>query len=97
MERTAEAMLPIGVGMPSRPALERQMPELEPRTVLPHREFRLIDAPTSKALCACGALVEMDRGVLKTKRALGKQVECRRCRNERVARDLDDPEADENL
>jgi hypothetical protein len=73
------------------------MPELEPCTALHHRESRLVDAPTAKALCACGALIEMDRGVLKTKRALGKQVECRRCRNERVARDLEGPEIEETL
>jgi len=77
--------------------LDRQMPGLESCTALHHRESRLVDAPTSKALCACGALMEMDRSVLKTKRALGKQVECRRCRNERVARDLDEPETEECL
>lgn len=84
-------------GMASRPTLDRQMPELGSYTALHHRESRLVDAPTSKALCACGALVDMDRGVLKTKRSLGKPVECRRCRHERVARDLEGSEAEETL
>jgi hypothetical protein len=77
--------------------MERQMPELEPSAIHAHREARLVDAPTSRALCACGALVEIDRSVLKTKKALGKPVECRRCRNERVARELDGPESEESL
>jgi hypothetical protein len=80
-----------------RPAMDRQMPELEAGTSRVPREARLSDAPTSKALCACGALVEIDRSVLKTKKALGKPVECRRCRNERVARDLEGPEGEEIL
>jgi hypothetical protein len=73
------------------------MPELEPGIAMRQRESRLVEAPTSRALCACGALVDMDRNVLKTKRALGKPIECRRCRNERVARDLEGAESEESL
>lgn len=42
-------------------------------------------APTLRTLCKCGAVVEVDRNVVRTKRSLGKTVECRRCRTTRIA------------
>jgi hypothetical protein len=39
----------------------------------------------NKALCGCGALVDLDAEVLQRKKGLGKRVECVRCRNRRVA------------
>jgi ribosomal protein S27E len=45
---------------------------------------------TTRVLCKCGAVAELDRSVLKTKRYLGKNVECRRCRNNRIAREKDE-------
>jgi hypothetical protein len=46
--------------------------------------------PTSRVLCRCGAVAEMDRTVVGTKRGLGKTVECRRCRNLRIAREREE-------
>jgi hypothetical protein len=39
----------------------------------------------NKALCGCGALVDLDAEMLLRKKGLGKRVECVRCRNRRVA------------
>jgi len=39
----------------------------------------------SKALCACGALTDVDEEVLRRKIGLGKKVECAKCRNKRIA------------
>ena len=36
-------------------------------------------------LCACGSLVHLDEATVLRRRALGKPVECHRCRNRRVA------------
>jgi len=41
-------------------------------------------------LCACGALVHLDKGVVHRRRMLGKPVECHRCRNRRVAMEKED-------
>jgi len=46
--------------------------------------------PTAKVLCRCGAIAEMDRTILSTKRSLGKTVECRRCRTNRIAREKEE-------
>lgn len=45
--------------------------------------------PKSKALCSCGEIAEVDSAVVRLKRRLGKDVECRVCRNERIAKELD--------
>ena len=47
--------------------------------------FTFSPAPTVRTLCKCGAVVEADRNVVRTKRDLGKSVECRRCRTARIA------------
>jgi cytochrome c-type biogenesis protein CcmH/NrfF len=41
----------------------------------------------NKALCACGALTDLDSEVIKRKRGLGKKVECVDCRNRRIAQE----------
>lgn len=43
----------------------------------------------SKALCSCGKIVEMDSTVVRLKRRLGKEIECRTCRNERIGKDFE--------
>jgi hypothetical protein len=45
--------------------------------------------PRSKALCSCGEIAEMDSSVVRLKRRLGKDIECRTCRNERIAKELE--------
>ncbi|MCE5295873.1 MAG: hypothetical protein LLG16_02065 [Euryarchaeota archaeon] len=49
---------------------------------------------TSRVLCRCGAVAELDRSVMRTKRDLGKAVECRRCRNDRIAREKEELDAE---
>lgn len=44
----------------------------------------------SKALCSCGEIAELDSAVVRTKRRLGKDIECRACRNVRISRELQD-------
>ncbi|NLK26048.1 MAG: hypothetical protein GX307_05690 [Euryarchaeota archaeon] len=39
----------------------------------------------NKALCDCGELMDIDSEVLRRKNLLGKKVECRECRNRRIA------------
>ncbi|MGD0818090.1 MAG: hypothetical protein ABR986_06780 [Methanomassiliicoccales archaeon] len=45
---------------------------------------------TSRILCSCGAVVELDRSVVGIKHKLGKMVECRKCRNARIAREKEE-------
>jgi hypothetical protein len=45
---------------------------------------------TSRILCLCGAVVELDRSSVGIKHKLGKTVECRKCRNARIAREKDE-------
>jgi DNA-directed RNA polymerase subunit RPC12/RpoP len=40
-----------------------------------------------KALCGCGALIDLDTDVIRRKRGLGKRVECTECRNRRIAKE----------
>jgi len=46
----------------------------------------------NKALCGCGALMDIDAEVQRRKLNLGKRVECRECRNRRIAQEHDDLE-----
>ena len=48
------------------------------------------DSPKGKVLCLCGAIADVDSGVASTKKRLGKSVECRSCRNERIAQEMED-------
>ncbi len=41
----------------------------------------------NKGLCSCGELTDIDSEVLRRKVELGKRVECRMCRNRRIARE----------
>jgi hypothetical protein len=45
---------------------------------------------TSRILCSCGAVTELDRSVVGIKQKLGKTVECRKCRNARIAREKEE-------
>jgi len=45
---------------------------------------------TSRVLCSCGAVVELDRSMVGIKHKLGKTVECRKCRNVRIAREKEE-------
>lgn len=45
---------------------------------------------TSRILCSCGAIVELDRSVVGIKHKLGKTVECRKCRNARIAHEKEE-------
>ena len=48
------------------------------------------ESPKRKVLCLCGAIADVDSGVASTKKRLGKSVECRSCRNERIAQEMED-------
>jgi len=43
-----------------------------------------------KVYCTCGSIVDLDRDYFYRRMNLGKQVECIRCRNERVSREIDE-------
>jgi len=47
-------------------------------------------SPKRKVLCLCGAIADVDTGIASTKKRLGKSVECRSCRNERIAQEMED-------
>lgn len=47
---------------------------------------------TSRILCSCGAVTELDRSMVGIKHKLGKTVECRKCRNARIAREKEEEE-----
>jgi hypothetical protein len=52
----------------------------------------LDDASTktlTKIYCACGRIVDLDKGAIKVKRSLKKEVECTVCRNLRISLDID--------
>jgi hypothetical protein len=48
------------------------------------------ESPKRKVLCLCGAIADVDSGIASTKKRLGKSVECRSCRNERIAKEMED-------
>lgn len=43
-----------------------------------------------KVLCPCGAIAEVDSAVAGAKSSLGKTVECRSCRNRRIAHEREE-------
>ncbi|MGD1060302.1 MAG: hypothetical protein ABR879_02465 [Methanomassiliicoccales archaeon] len=45
------------------------------------------DTPRRKVLCICGAIADFDSAMASTKKGLGKAVECRACRNRRIAQE----------
>jgi len=45
----------------------------------------LFGASTNKVFCTCGAIADLDSSAVSLKRRLGKEVECRHCRNIRIA------------
>ncbi len=48
------------------------------------------ESPKRKILCLCGAIADVDSGIASTKKRLGKSIECRSCRNERIAQEMED-------
>ncbi len=48
------------------------------------------ESPKRKVLCLCGAIADVDSGIASTKKRLGKSIECRSCRNERIAQEMED-------
>jgi hypothetical protein len=67
------------------PAIRGQTRCAEPSEVL-----MLEHVETSRVLCSCGAVTELDRSVVGIKHKLGKTVECRKCRNARIAREKEE-------
>lgn len=67
-----------------------------PRISKPGRSMQVLmlfgDPPKRKVLCSCGAIAEVDQGIATKKMSLGKIMECRACRNERIARERDELE-----
>ncbi len=51
-----------------------------------------LEVPKRKILCLCGVIAEVDLKMAKTKMSLGKTVECRTCRNARIAREREEME-----
>ena len=48
------------------------------------------ESPKRKVLCLCGAVADVDSRIASTKKRLGKSVECRSCRNERIAQEMEE-------
>jgi len=48
------------------------------------------ESPKRKVLCLCGAIADVDSGMASTKKKLGKCIECRSCRNERIAQEMEE-------
>lgn len=46
-------------------------------------------ASFQKIYCKCGRIVDFDRCGCELKKSLHKEVECSRCRNDRISRELD--------
>ena len=44
---------------------------------------------TRKALCSCGAIVDLDSNMVQLKQRLGKTIECTRCRNLRISEEME--------
>ncbi len=42
----------------------------------------------NKIYCSCGSIQELDSTTVGIKRELGKELECRECRNQRIAKEL---------
>ena len=43
----------------------------------------------TKIYCSCGRLADIDRMACKVKKSLHKDLECARCRNLRIAREIE--------
>jgi hypothetical protein len=62
------------------------------RATEPSEMLMVEHVETSRILCSCGAVTELDRSVVGIKHKLGKTVECRKCRNARIAREKEEEE-----
>ena len=54
------------------------------------------DSPRRKVLCSCGAIADFDSAMASRKKVLGKIVECRTCRNRRIAEEMEAVDAHYN-
>jgi len=45
---------------------------------------------TKKAYCRCGRIISLDSAHVNLKISLGKEIECPVCRNQRIAREIDE-------
>jgi len=57
-----------------------------PFTFSSRGEAMFNSTPRHKVLCSCGTISEIDSLIISTKKDLGKSIECRTCRNQRIAR-----------
>ena len=46
-----------------------------------------------KIYCRCGRIIGLDSIQMRTKRQLGKEMECTQCRNARISREIDEMNA----
>ena len=51
----------------------------------------------TKIYCSCGRLVDIDRNACKVKKNLHKELECARCRNLRIAREIEFLNSEEDV
>jgi hypothetical protein len=70
------------------PAMKCMSPHQSPSGML-----MVENVATSRILCSCGAVSELDRSVVGIKHKLGKTVECRKCRNARIAREKEEEDS----
>jgi hypothetical protein len=75
-------------------ALENRLDRSRQAMPPPSKQVRTLFGETTKRkiLCSCGAIAEIDQGIAANKMMLGKAMECRTCRNERIARERDELE-----
>jgi len=71
----------------------RKTYDLRPRVNGIHDKERwgmLHKSRMNKAFCSCGAIAELDSSAIRLKQKLGKEIECRYCRNRRIAEELEE-------
>jgi len=49
----------------------------------------LMDGPLMSVYCKCGRIVVLDRTEMRLKLSLGKELQCMRCRNQRISEEID--------
>lgn len=59
------------------------------RHIREHDFLSLGKCSMKKIYCTCGSIVDVDGDYFKMRMNLGKSVECCRCRNERIGREID--------
>lgn len=43
-----------------------------------------------KIYCGCGRIIGIDSAIINVKMSLGKELECPMCRNQRIAKDIEE-------